>query len=275
MGTCPPSSMWGLPAFTVPLHHAPVPEEQGPDAHGEQAVACGESSAGSAPARDTGRPCFFSRSIIHLLCKYPRNMDKGEGESPRDPLPEMAHIFLDFFFFFLSLWNVHRPPPLHISFFAADHSLSHSSTLQAGNTRLPQLLSHRRGPCGCNTSVPMPVSVRYRPGRDCRRAHESTGLYLGALAPHLLEGCLVPSRPFLMRKVGVHGWVPAPWWPLAAWATSLCAAHSGMDRAARGKQYPAGAAYCPLGSWGVAAPGPAGSTQALPPLTQTPGYRLP
>lgn len=135
--------------------------------------------------------------------------------------------------------------------------------------------SHRRGPCGCNTSVPMPVSVRYRPGRDCRRAHESTGLYLGALAPHLLEGCLVPSRPFLMRKVGVHGWVPAPWWPLAAWATSLCAAHSGMDRAARGKQYPAGAAYCPLGSWGVAAPGPAGSTQALPPLTQTPGYRLP
>lgn len=99
-GTCPPSSMWGLPAFTVPLHHAPVPEEQGPDAHGEQAVACGESSAGSAPARDTGRPCFFSRSIIHLLCKYPRNMDKGEGESPRDPLPEMAHISLDFFFFF-------------------------------------------------------------------------------------------------------------------------------------------------------------------------------
>lgn len=43
--------------------------------------------------------------------------------------------------------------------------------------------SHRRGPCRCNTSAPLPVSVRYRPGRDCRRAHESRGLWLGALAP--------------------------------------------------------------------------------------------
>lgn len=106
MGTCPPSSVWGLPAFTVPSHHAPVPEKQGPDAHGKHAVACGERSAGSAPARGTGHPCFFSRSIIHSLCKSPRNMDKGEGESPRDPFPEMAHISSDYVF----LISVECPP---------------------------------------------------------------------------------------------------------------------------------------------------------------------
>lgn len=41
-------------------------------------------------------------------------MDKGEGESPRDPLSEMAHISLDFFFFLIS---VECPPAPSLAHF--------------------------------------------------------------------------------------------------------------------------------------------------------------
>lgn len=55
---------------------------------------------------------------------------------------------------------------------------------------------------------------------------------------------------------GVHGWVPAPWWLLATWATSLHATHRGLDNTARGRQCPSGVATNPLASWGAAAPTP-------------------
>lgn len=121
--------------------------------------------------------------------------------------------------FFLSLWNVHRPPFLDISFFAAaDHSLSRSSTLQTGDARLPQLFSHRQGPCGCNTSAPMPVSVRYRPGRVCRRAHESRGLWLGALAPP--SSRLSGSQLAIPHKEG-----RCPWLGPSSMAAPGCLGH--------------------------------------------------
>lgn len=49
-GTCPPSAARGLPAFTIPLRHAPVPKDHGPNAQSEHAVACGERSTSSASA---------------------------------------------------------------------------------------------------------------------------------------------------------------------------------------------------------------------------------
>lgn len=57
-----------LPALPIPLHYSPVAEEQGPNAHGEHAVACKRRRlpAQHGPSR-TSPTVTLALSVKHLL----------------------------------------------------------------------------------------------------------------------------------------------------------------------------------------------------------------
>lgn len=175
----------------------------------------------------------------------------------RDPFPEMAHISSDFFFV-----SGECPPSPPFSA-AAEYFLSRSPTLRAGDIRLPQLLSYRRG------CAPM---LGFLEGRGrAGTAEGSMGLDVYgwvALAPPSARSLVPCQMASPQRKFGVHGWVPAPWGFLLP-RPPLHAAHRGLDGAARGRQCPAGAASHLLGSWMLLLQAPQG--QAPTPRLQGTG----
>lgn len=180
----PPGEAWGLPALTVPPHHAPVPEQQGPDAHSEHAIACGGRGHQSAPARGTGRSLqLLPRTCTPLAVQHTTNTDARESQSLSDLLLEMASTVSSAYFLRLLFFvpvecppapSLGPPPP------KLQTTLQSVPPACGRDSRLSQLLSDMGGRCCHHTSAHHgTVSRRYSVGRDCRRARGSSYSWLG------------------------------------------------------------------------------------------------
>lgn len=184
---------------------------------------------------------------------------REKAKALTNPLPETAGTISNTYFFRL-LFVVSVESPLAPSL---GHPLPHSCS----PLFIPFTHSAGRGTRlrGCYTSAPMPGFLEGTGRAETMRGPEGLNVYgWVALAPPLTRrwfGSLQPAGP--------RGEGRCPCRVPAAWATSLCAAHRGLDGAAGGRQCPAGAAQPPPGLPGAASSRPSG----VEPLPGTPGDR--
>lgn len=137
-----------LPAFTVPLHHAPVPEEQGPNAHSKHAVACGEKGSGLSTCTQDRPPLVISSREAQSTCcaNTPEIWAREKVKAPtipaqRWPGPSLVRISSIFCLCGMSTSPLPQTPP---SPTAADHSIAFTSSARRGHQAASASLSQVR-----------------------------------------------------------------------------------------------------------------------------------
>lgn len=163
---------WGLPALTVPLHHAPIPEEQRPNAHSEHAVACGERG--------------------HQL-----------SACPWDRPPLVVSLF------FCPCRMSIGPFPWTPSSKTADHSFFHSPALQAGTPGCLSFSLTREAAAAATPLPPMPQFLENTLWAGTAGEPKGLAVYgWVALAPQSSRRLFASQvAGASMGKDGIYSWV--------------------------------------------------------------------